>query len=455
MAGEAEIYASALAVREVGRVPPVTRVPNSGAMLEGLANVRGQAVPIVSLPRWLGSPRAASTQKFVLLSQPQPLGLIVDGIGQITELPHVAGAARPALLRRGADDLLHPLDLGLAAESPRGGASDQRDTPRQLRSMARREERTALITFLIGGRTYGFALAETLHVMPLPDDVLPPPGADPAALGVTEWRERLLPIMNLGRLLGLEPGPARWVLVVSCRGRPLGLAVETLGPVVRLESSRLDRVPAAINRGSAEAQVSAIARPPGGGLIAVLSTAQLFDADRLAAMSGQPEQFRGQAAAQSAHAAYLLFRLGDETYGLSLEGVEGVAACPTSLSRVPGAPDFVLGLIDHRGEALPVIDQRARLAVPSAVPQAACGALILTRLAGRLAGLRVDAVLGVRQIETSLIEGAAEGAGASTGFTKVSCAEDGHLVLLASPDDLLAAAERDLLKRHLTGSAAS
>lgn len=51
----------------------------------------------------------------------------------------------------------------------------------------------------------------------------------------------------------------------------------------------------------------------------------------------------------------LLFRIGDARYGLDLRRVSEVVPRAT-LRELPGAPDYVAGLLDHRGTPLPVID---------------------------------------------------------------------------------------------------
>ena len=56
----------------------------------------------------------------------------------------------------------------------------------------------------------------------------------------------------------------------------------------------------------------------------------------------------------------LAFRIGDEEFGLPVEAVEEVIRVPEKLTRYPGAPAFVDGLMNLRGEVVPVIDQIRR-----------------------------------------------------------------------------------------------
>ncbi len=53
-------------VREVLRLPPITRVPNMPEFVEGMAEVRGELIPVVSLARWMGIPEPPERRKYLL-----------------------------------------------------------------------------------------------------------------------------------------------------------------------------------------------------------------------------------------------------------------------------------------------------------------------------------------------------------------------------------------------------
>lgn len=53
--------------------------------------------------------------------------------------------------------------------------------------------------------------------------------------------------------------------------------------------------------------------------------------------------------------AVVVFRLAQENYGIELRHISGVHPLK-GLSYIPGTPDFVLGIINMRGEILSVVD---------------------------------------------------------------------------------------------------
>ena len=67
------------------------------------------------------------------------------------------------------------------------------------------------------------------------------------------------------------------------------------------------------------------------------------------------------------------------------------------LTKIPTAPDFVLGLMNHRGKAVPVMDLRLRLGLPEGeFDERSC--IIVLEINTLQCGLRVDRVLDAELI---------------------------------------------------------
>lgn len=71
-------------VQEVLELPAVTRVPGAKPWLLGLANVRGDLLPIIDLNRFLGGEATARSEatRVIVLNDPTVVaGFVVDGVG--------------------------------------------------------------------------------------------------------------------------------------------------------------------------------------------------------------------------------------------------------------------------------------------------------------------------------------------------------------------------------------
>ncbi len=56
---------------------------------------------------------------------------------------------------------------------------------------------------------------------------------------------------------------------------------------------------------------------------------------------------------------WVTFKLQEETYGINVMQVQEVLRY-TEIAPVPGSPDYVLGIINLRGNVVTVIDTRSR-----------------------------------------------------------------------------------------------
>jgi purine-binding chemotaxis protein CheW len=78
-----------LRVQEIIRTQPLTRVPNLPDYVEGVINLRGKVIPVVSLRRRLGLDSASpdkNTRIVVVDVHAQTLGFIVDAVSEVLRI---------------------------------------------------------------------------------------------------------------------------------------------------------------------------------------------------------------------------------------------------------------------------------------------------------------------------------------------------------------------------------
>ncbi len=98
---------------------------------------------------------------------------------------------------------------------------------------------------------------------------------------------------------------------------------------------------------------------------------------------------------------YVIFRLDDQWYGADI-GVVREVSYLIPVTRLPNTPHYVDGVIDLRGEVMPVIDMRKRLGLPSRPADGDSRIMILT-VGSVTAALVVDGVEQVMTIEEEAI----------------------------------------------------
>lgn len=105
-------------------------------------------------------------------------------------------------------------------------------------------EKGQLVTFRLGRETYGieiFKIQEVLHFR----EVTVIPNAPQFVEGVIELRDRVIPIVDLKKRLGVgENGEAkRRIVILDFDERPLGIIVDDISQVLLLEASQYEALP--------------------------------------------------------------------------------------------------------------------------------------------------------------------------------------------------------------------
>ncbi len=127
---------------------------------------------------------------------------------------------------------------------------------------------------------------------------------------------------------------------------------------------------------------------------------------------------------------WVTYCLADETYGINVMQVQEVLRY-TEIAPVPGAPDYVLGIINLRGNVVTVIDTRSRFGLlPGEVTDNT--RIVIIESENNVVGILVDSVAEVVYLKTSEIDstpnvGTEESAKSIQG---VSNREDGLLILV-------------------------
>ena len=96
------------------------------------------------------------------------------------------------------------------------------------------------------------------------------------------------------------------------------------------------------------------------------------------------------------------FTLGEEDFGVDILSVQEINRV-TEITKIPSTPDFVLGVINLRGNVIPVIDLRSRLGMPEKEHDKQTR-IIVADVEDRTVGLVVDAVSEVIRMDSNLVE---------------------------------------------------
>ncbi len=144
------------------------------------------------------------------------------------------------------------------------------------------------------------------------------------------------------------------------------------------------------------------------------------------------------------HDQYLTFEIADEEFAVGVRHVLEIRPY-AGARRVPDTPEWIRGVVERRGAAVPVVDLALRFGSgPTETTHRTCVVLVETHPEGEtlVAGLVVSAVRQVVGVATATIRPApALGPHVSTPYVKGVFDLDGSLVVLLDADRILLAPE--------------
>ena len=126
---------------------------------------------------------------------------------------------------------------------------------------------------------------------------------------------------------------------------------------------------------------------------------------------------------------YLTFFLKEELYGIGIERVEEIIAM-MKITAVPKTPEYVRGVMNLRGNIIPVVDMRKKFDMPIQ-EENMYTAIVIVAIEGTSIGFIVDTVEEVTQIsEESISEAPRFGSGIDTSFISQMAQQNEKVIML-------------------------
>ncbi|MFH1743168.1 MAG: chemotaxis protein CheW [bacterium] len=142
---------------------------------------------------------------------------------------------------------------------------------------------------------------------------------------------------------------------------------------------------------------------------------------------------------------FVSFNLAGEEYGIPILRVQEIIRYE-SLTRVPKSAEFVEGVLNLRGQVVPVIDLRRRFDLPT-TERDSSSRIVVIEVDEQVIGLIVDSVSEVRTIEAGQIDPPPPlGSQIHTEFISGMGKLDGRLIILLNLDWAFTSDEKENLQ---------
>ncbi|MEO3992621.1 chemotaxis protein CheW [Pseudocitrobacter cyperus] len=137
---------------------------------------------------------------------------------------------------------------------------------------------------------------------------------------------------------------------------------------------------------------------------------------------------------------YLVFRLGNEEYGIDILKVQEIRGCDR-LTRIPNTLDFITGVTNLRGVIVPIVDLRLRFGLPAPTHDDSTVVIVLN-LNDRVIGIVVDGVADVLSMGADQIKPTPDVASVLSGrYLQGLGVIDARMIILVNIEMLLSREE--------------
>jgi purine-binding chemotaxis protein CheW len=226
--------------------------------------------------------------------------------------------------------------------------------------------------------------------------------------------------------------------------------IDATREILRLDPDMVDPAPTLLTRGDGDAEITSICRLDGGRrLVALLSPDRLFRPElvqRILDEQGASEPGLQPETNAMADEQFIIFRLGNQDYGIPIAAVTEIARPPEHITRLPKSPPFIEGVMNLRGSVVPIVDLRRRFDL-TGKEQLGSPRILMLAIGGVTAGFLVDSVSRIMKVSTDAICPAPELSPDQMRLISrlINLEASGQLILLVDPAQLLDQVEADLL----------
>jgi purine-binding chemotaxis protein CheW len=415
-------------VQEIIRTPSITVIPQAPGYVEGITNLRGNILPVIDTRNRFGMEKAErdiSSRVIVVDVRGNKIGLSVDAVSEVLRVESNRIEAAPEMVS-GADASsisgvvkINNKRLVMILEASRLCRMDQvtrvetaNVNAREIdsRAEAKAREEVQLVSFLLGNEEFALEIEHVREIIRYPDIVKVPNMPD-YIKGVISLRDTLMPIIDMRIKLAASDDTvtdSSRIVVVDVDNVRIGLVVDRVYEVARIARDTIFPPPQALS-GEARDRLKGIVRLDKGKRIIMLlepreimTTEELQDIGQIDNASNEEGNEENDQQADLEEEQMVVFKLAGEQYGVRITQVQEINRL-SQITKVPRAARFVEGVVNLRGDVIPVIDLRKRFEIESK-EYTEFTRIIVSDISNKKIGIIVDEVMEVLRIPGKLVE---------------------------------------------------
>lgn len=372
-------------IKEIIRVSEIVKVPSAHPYIIGLCSLRWELLPVIDSRKLFGMPHKEldeSSRIIVMDILDMKVGLVSDKGTEVIHMDEDAikeppgcikemdgGVVNGMLLLDDGERVIMLLDATKIMQMGKLGdkTSDAQSaaTRRQLVEDSLKEE-LQIVIFSSGVEEFSFNIHNVKEIIRVPNFMKVPNTPDYIE-GVFSLRNELVAVVNIGKFFGLGCQPINEYsrVIILDNGRfPIGVIVDKVSHVTSVPCKLLeDHI--SIANGENSGSIEGVFKLNGGKrLVMLLEPFILFNTEEVKGILKIDHTDIGKDKVlvheedDKGFEHIVIFKLDEKEYGIAIHNVKEITQM-TQITHFPGAPVFISGMVNHRGDILPLLNLRS------------------------------------------------------------------------------------------------
>lgn len=381
--GEEEFAIRLLNVKEIMRVPSMTKMPNAPLFIAGLCNLRDGLLPVIDSRKLFGmKPKEYNDSSRIIITviHGKQMGITSDKVSQVINIKETAIKEPPSSIKGLNDGVINGiliLDNGKrvvmvldsdkvikSAEFNENKKEWQGLSEKTIVSSIMKVEEKQIIIFTMGSEEYAVNINHVKEIIRIPN-IMKIPNTAKFIEGLFSIRGKLLAVLNLGQLLDIDckkPDIYNRVVIIDDGSFSFGIIVDRVIEVISFENNLFIKQSKLIGGSSTEYIKGVINLNDGKRLVMMLEPNKLIklqDVNSILEL-GKNKTIKDKylnvgKTDDRILENIIIFKIDSEEYGIRVKNIHEINRI-NKIVNLPGAPAFINGMVNIRGEAIPILN---------------------------------------------------------------------------------------------------
>ncbi len=414
-------------VEEILHIPEITRVPLSEDYIVGISNLRGDIVPVIDLKKRIkGSFEKDSelSRLIVINHKGVKTGFLVESISSIEEVDEekvvktdnygeINSKYLEGIFESSDGVLVGVIDLNeiLSIEGVEETKSSFKGAEEEFDKKEKAESDDSygkkILTFRLNRQKFAIEIDYTREIIEKPEiEDIPTKSLD--IIGVFNLRDEIIPVLDLSKRLDIEVEEEekevkgdgiQKIIIFIFNKSVIGLLVDEVEEVLEPLKEEIIPVPNTFDEISKQYVKSIFNNSREKEIIFLLNEKSLLNQEDIEDIDSikKDSEFVKKDESESLTEKIAVFKLSNEEFGVNIEKVIEINRL-SEITPVPKTASFIEGVINLRGEIIPVINLRERLGLGKKEYDE-FERVIIVEIEGHKTGLIVDRVTEIKTVD--------------------------------------------------------